>query len=88
MASALVGLLEEGEPRCPAKELPPLLMDGTLDDRFETLVNHSARRDRIAALRGPLSFSYWNALREHEQLSKEAATRTLLGAVRALLENP
>ena len=43
------------------------------------------RARRIAALRALLSHSYWNALREHEGLSKDAATRTIREAIHALL---
>jgi TetR/AcrR family transcriptional regulator of autoinduction and epiphytic fitness len=42
-------------------------------------------RDRIAALRALLSFSYWEELRRHSKLSAQAASRVLRGAVRALL---
>ncbi len=45
------------------------------------------RASRIAALRSLLSFSYWNALREHEGLSKDAATRALRDALSAVLLN-
>lgn len=43
------------------------------------------RPERIAAIRALLSFSYWIALREHEGLSKDAATRTLGETLSALL---
>jgi len=43
------------------------------------------RADRIAALRSLLSAGYWNVLREHEGLSKDAAAQVLRDAVRALL---
>jgi AcrR family transcriptional regulator len=43
------------------------------------------RTDRIAALRSLLSVSYWNVLREHEGLSKDAAARSLRDALSALL---
>ena len=43
------------------------------------------RRDRIAAIRALLSFSYWDELRRHSKLSTTAASRILRGAVQALL---
>ena len=43
------------------------------------------RAERVAAIRALLSFSYWNALREHEGLSKESATQSLRDTLRAVL---
>ena len=48
-------------------------------------LSEAERRDRIAALRALLSFSYWDELRRHERLSTAAASRILRGAVQALL---
>jgi hypothetical protein len=48
-------------------------------------LSEAERRDRIAALRALLSFSYWEELRRHGRLSTAAASRVLRGAVRALL---
>lgn len=45
------------------------------------------RAERIATIRALLSFSYWNTLREHEGLSKDATTRSLIGTLSALLVN-
>jgi AcrR family transcriptional regulator len=119
-------------------QLPPVVTEGTLDQRIDALVLHSARRneiiapvrraallsepfskvirerhawmraaarrqvrsafapelnalseaerkDRIAALRALLSFSYWDELRRHSKLSTDAASRILRGAVQVLL---
>jgi len=119
-------------------QLPPVVTEGSLDQRIEALVLHSARRneiiapvrraallaepfskvirerhawmraaarrqvrsafapelnalseterrDRTAALRALLSFSYWDELRRHSKLSTAAASRILRGAVQALL---
>lgn len=121
-----------------SRALPPILTEGTLEQRIDALVANSAcrneliapvrhavlasysvssqfkmrhawlrgvvrkqiqkvfsnelarlpdkkRPERIAAIRALLSFSYWIALREHEKLSKEAASRILRDAVSALL---
>lgn len=46
----------------------------------------AARRDRIAALRALVSFSYWDELRRHEKLSLPAATRVLRDSIRSLLQ--
>lgn len=43
------------------------------------------RAARVSTIRALLSFSYWNALREHEGLSKESATRSLRDTLRAVL---
>jgi hypothetical protein len=48
-------------------------------------LSEAKRRDRIAALGGLLSFGYWEELRRHSKLSKDAASRVLRGAVQALL---
>ena len=45
----------------------------------------SLRRERIAQLRALLSFGYWETLRRHEGLSREAAERVLAHSVRAIL---
>ena len=45
------------------------------------------RAQRVAAIRTLLSFSYWNALREHEGLSHDAATQILREGLSALLGN-
>jgi AcrR family transcriptional regulator len=119
-------------------ELPPIVSEGTLEQRIDALVRHSARRneiiapvrraallsepfskvirerhawlrssgrrqvrkalaeelnvlseaerrDRTAALRALLSFSYWDELRRHEKLSAAAASRILRDAIQALL---
>jgi AcrR family transcriptional regulator len=121
-------------------ELPPVVTEGTLEQRIDGLVLHSARRneiiapvrraallsepfsklirerhawlranvrrqvrqafaeelnalpeperrDRTAALRALLSFSYWDELRRHEKLSTGAANRVLRDAARALLRS-
>lgn len=118
--------------------LPPIVLDGPLEERIGALVENSACRNemiapvrraafasygassqfrvrhawlsgvvrkqvqkvfrseldrlpdnkravRVAAIRALLSFSYWNALREHEGLSKQSATRSLRDTVRAVL---
>jgi TetR/AcrR family transcriptional regulator of autoinduction and epiphytic fitness len=120
------------------RELPPIVTEGSLDQRIDALVLHSARRneiiapvrraallsepfskvirdrhawmraatgrqvhsafaeelnalpeadrrDRVAALRALLSFSYWDELRRHAKLSTTAASRILRAAVHALL---
>jgi len=46
----------------------------------------SQRGNRIAQLRALLSFSYWEALRRHEGLSREAAERVLADALLAVLK--
>jgi AcrR family transcriptional regulator len=46
----------------------------------------SRRRDRIAQLRALLSFSYWEALRRHEGLSRQASERVLASALRAIMK--
>jgi len=46
------------------------------------------RSSRVAALRVLLSFSYWEELRRHENLSVAAATRVLRGAMLAVLQAP
>jgi len=43
------------------------------------------RAVRVSAIRALLSFSYWNALREHEGLSTESATQSLRDILRAIL---
>jgi AcrR family transcriptional regulator len=123
------------------KELPPIVTEGTFDERLDGLVANAARRNeliapvrraaalsepfskviqerhawlrskvrravrrvfaeeldalaeaernnRVAALRVLLSFSYWEELRRHENLSLVAATRVLRGAMRAVLQAP
>jgi len=51
------------------------------------LLPDKKRPEKVAALRALLSFSYWIALREHEGLSKDAATRSLCETLGALLIN-
>jgi TetR/AcrR family transcriptional regulator, regulator of autoinduction and epiphytic fitness len=121
-----------------SRALPPIITDGTLEQRIDALVTNSAcrneliapvrravlasysvssqfkerhawlrgivrkqiqkvfstelarlpdnkRPERITAIRALLSFSYWNALREHEGLSKDPATRSLRETLSALL---
>lgn len=46
------------------------------------------RAVRVASIRALLSFSHWNALREHEGLSKESATQSLRDTLRAVLKYP
>ena len=46
----------------------------------------SSRRDRIAQLRALLSFSYWETLRRHEGLSREASERVLASALCAIMK--
>ncbi len=123
------------------KELPPIVTEGTLDERLDGMVANAARRNeliapvrraaalsepysevirerhallrskvrrgvrrvfakeldalteaerssRVAALRVLLSFSYWEELRRHENLSVAAATRVLRGATHAVLQAP
>ena len=43
------------------------------------------RRQRVAALRALLSFSYWDELRRHERLSESAARRTVEQSILRLL---
>lgn len=50
-----------------------------------SVLSDAERRDRVAALRALLSFSYWDELRRHEKLSMAAATQVLRDAIRALL---
>ena len=45
------------------------------------------RRDRVAALRALLSFSYWDELRRHERLSVAAATSVLSASIHAQLRS-
>lgn len=45
------------------------------------------RAQKVAAIRALLSFSYWNALREHEGLTKDSATQNLRATLSALLLN-
>lgn len=45
------------------------------------------RGERVAAIRALLSFSYWHALREHEGLTRDAATQSLRATLGALLLN-
>ncbi|MCP5066547.1 MAG: TetR family transcriptional regulator [bacterium] len=45
------------------------------------------RRNRIAAFRALLAFSYWDELRRHERLSVEAACRVLRDTLHTLLGN-
>ena len=45
----------------------------------------SLRGDRIAQLRALLSFSYWEALRRHEGLSRDAAERAIADTLRSIL---
>jgi AcrR family transcriptional regulator len=45
----------------------------------------SLKEDRVAQLRSLLSFSYWETLRRHEGLSREAAERVIADALRAVL---
>jgi TetR/AcrR family transcriptional regulator, regulator of autoinduction and epiphytic fitness len=55
---------------------------------FRSELDHlpaNKRAARVAAIRALLSFSYWNALREHEGLSKECATQSLRDTVKAIL---
>jgi AcrR family transcriptional regulator len=119
---------------------PPLLEEGSLDQRIDAMVAHSAhrnevitpvrraallsepfsdvirerhawlrrlvrkqlrsvfgpeldtmpdpeRRERIAQLRSLLSFSYWEALRCHEGLSREAAERVLMYNLHGVLKS-
>jgi TetR/AcrR family transcriptional regulator of autoinduction and epiphytic fitness len=123
------------------KQLPPIVTEGTLDERIGGIVANAARRNeliapvrraavlsepfsavirerqawlrskvrravrrvfaeeldalpeaerstRVAALRALLSFSYWEELRRHENLSVAAATRALRGAMQAVLRAP
>ena len=48
-------------------------------------LSDSERRDRTAALRALLSFSFWEELRNHERLSLRSATRVLSDSIHALL---
>ncbi len=55
---------------------------------FSSELDHlsgNKRAVRVASIRALLSFSYWNALREHEGLSKESATQSLRDTLRAVL---
>jgi TetR/AcrR family transcriptional regulator of autoinduction and epiphytic fitness len=123
------------------EELPPIVTEGTLDERIGGMVANAARRNeliapvrraavlsepfsevirerqawlrskvrravrrvfaeeldalteaerssRVAALRVLLSFSYWEELRRHENLSVAAATRVLGAAMQAVLRAP
>ncbi len=123
------------------KKLPPIVTEGTLDERIGGMVANAARRNeliapvrraavlsepfsevirerqawlrskvrravrrvfaeeldalpeaerstRVAALRALLSFSHWEELRRHENLSVAAATRVLCGAMQAVLRAP
>ena len=125
--------------RVSRKPFPPVLEEGTLEQRIDALVAHSAhrnelvapvrrasllsepfssvirerhawlrkrvrgqirsvfaseldrlpdslRRDRIAQLRALLSFSYWETLRRHEGLSREASERVLASALGAIMK--
>jgi AcrR family transcriptional regulator len=49
-------------------------------------LSEAERRERIAALRALLSFSYWEELRRHEGLSSAATMRVVRKAVQALLQ--
>jgi len=55
---------------------------------FSSELDHlpdNKRAVRVSAIRALLSFSYWNALREHEGLSTESATQSLRDILRAIL---
>jgi AcrR family transcriptional regulator len=49
------------------------------------LLSDRKRVEKIAAIRALLSFSYWNALREHDGLSKESAAQSLRDTLSAML---